>query len=70
MNISKRVLNMPFSGTRKLTPYINKAKANGKKIIAMYVGQPDIKTPDAFFKAIRNFNSDVLAYGEITVTQN
>lgn len=64
MNISKRVLNMPFSGTRKLTPYINKAKANGKKIIAMYVGQPDIKTPDAFFKAIRNFNSDVLAYGE------
>ncbi|KGF35886.1 aspartate aminotransferase [Peptoniphilus lacrimalis DNF00528] len=64
MKLSNRIYQMPFSGTRKLTPYINKAKENGKKIIALYVGQPDIKTPTGFFEAIRNFKEDVLAYGE------
>ncbi|WP_071026453.1 pyridoxal phosphate-dependent aminotransferase [Peptoniphilus raoultii] len=64
MKLSKRIYDMPFSGTRKLTPYINKAKENGKKIIAMYVGQPDIKTPKGFFEAIKKFEPEVLAYGE------
>lgn len=64
MKLSNRLLGMPFSGTRKLTPYIEKAKSDGKNIIAMYVGQPDIKTPVGFFEAIRDFQPEVLSYGE------
>lgn len=64
MRLSSRIYDMPYSGTRKLTPYINKAKDNGKKIIALYIGQPDIETPKGFFQAVKSFDSDVLAYGE------
>ena len=63
MKLSNRIYDMPFSGTRKLTPYIEKAKEKGKKIIELYVGQPDIKTPEGFFDAIKNFKPEVLAYG-------
>lgn len=64
MKLSSRIYDMPYSGTRKLTPYIDKAKKNGKKVIALYIGQPDIATPKSFFDAVKSFDSEVLAYGE------
>lgn len=63
MRLSTRVCEMPFSATRKLIPYAEKAKKNGKKIYHLNVGQPDIKTPEGFFKAVGNFEEDVLRYG-------
>lgn len=62
MKLSKRVLTMKHSPIRKFYVYANKAKAQGKKIYYLNIGQPDIKTPKAFMEAIRNFDADVLAY--------
>lgn len=62
MELSKRILNMQESPIRKLIPYAIKAKAKGKKVYHLNIGQPDIPTPNTFFESIRNFNSDVLAY--------
>lgn len=62
MKLSKRVLTMKHSPIRKFYVYANKAKAQGKKVYYLNIGQPDIKTPKAFMEAIRNFDADVLAY--------
>jgi aspartate aminotransferase len=53
---------MPSSPIRKLVPFAQKAKRKGTKVYHLNIGQPDIKTPDLFFNAIRNFNAPVLEY--------
>jgi len=62
MKFSKRITGMQASPIRKLVPYANEAKAKGKKVYHLNIGQPDIVTPAGFFEAIRNFREDVLAY--------
>ncbi|KPU28142.1 aspartate aminotransferase [Caloranaerobacter sp. TR13] len=62
MELSKRILSMQESPIRKLVPIAEKAKKNGKKVYHLNIGQPDIETPDSFFKAIRSFDQKVLAY--------
>ncbi len=49
---------------RKFHPYAVAAKAAGKKIYHLNIGQPDIATPPQYFEAIRNFRLPVLAYAE------
>lgn len=61
MKVSDRVLNMQASPIRKLTPYAEKAKTDGKKVYYLNIGQPDIETPKEFYDAIKNV-SGVLAY--------
>jgi len=53
---------MQQSPIRKLVPYAEAAKKNGKKVYHLNIGQPDIKTPVEFFDAVKNFNENVLAY--------
>ena len=53
---------MPASPIRKLTPYADQAKADGKKVYHLNIGQPDIKTPEGMLNAIRNIDFDVWAY--------
>ncbi|QIB26061.1 pyridoxal phosphate-dependent aminotransferase [Caloranaerobacter azorensis] len=62
MNLSKRILSMQESPIRKLVPIADEAKKKGKKVYHLNIGQPDIETPDCFFKAIKNFDQKVLAY--------
>ena len=62
MKFSRRITGMQASPIRKLVPYANEAKAKGKKVYHLNIGQPDIVTPAGFFEAIRNFREDVLAY--------
>ncbi len=62
MNFSKRITGMQASPIRKLVPYATDAKAKGKKVYHLNIGQPDIATPAGFFEAVRNFKEDVLAY--------
>lgn len=62
MNISNRLQSMQESPIRKLVPIAEEAKAKGKKVYHLNIGQPDIETPESFFKAVKNFNSKVLAY--------
>ena len=62
MKFSEKIQKCGLSPMRKFTPYAVKAKAAGKKIYHLNIGQPDIETPPVFFDAITNFRESVLAY--------
>ncbi|GGC49698.1 aspartate aminotransferase [Parapedobacter defluvii] len=53
---------MPASPIRKLTPYAEKAKREGKHVYHLNIGQPDIETPQIMLDAVRNINFKVWAY--------
>lgn len=53
---------MPASPIRKLTPFADKAKADGKKVYHLNIGQPDIATPEGMLNAIKNINFNIWAY--------
>ncbi len=61
-NLSQRGITMPESPIRKLVPFAESAKANGKKVYHLNIGQPDIKTPENALHAVRTTNHDVIAY--------
>lgn len=62
MKLSKKIQEMQLSPIRKFVPYADAARAKGKKVYGLNIGQPDIKTPKAFFEAVKNFDQEVLAY--------
>ena len=62
-HISQRGIQTPESPIRKLAPYADAAKSNGKHIFHLNIGQPDIPTPREFYDAIKEFENPVLAYG-------
>ena len=62
MNLSKRINNMQESPIRKLVPIATKAKEKGKTVYHLNIGQPDIKTPEVFLEAIREFDEEVIEY--------
>ena len=53
---------MPASPIRKLVPYSDEAKRQGRKVYHLNIGQPDIETPEVALQAIRNFDEKVIAY--------
>jgi len=53
---------MPASPIRKLTPFADQAKKEGKKVYHLNIGQPDIATPEGMLNAIKNIDFDVWAY--------
>lgn len=53
---------MPASPIRKLTPFADKAKQEGKKVYYLNIGQPDIPTPPNMIDAIRGVDFKVWAY--------
>lgn len=61
-SISKKAREMPASPIRKLTPYADKAKAEGKHVYHLNIGQPDIETPQGMLDAVRNIDFKVWAY--------
>ena len=60
--ISEKGRNMPASPIRKLTPYADQAKKEGKKIYHLNIGQPDIQTPEGMLNALKNIDFKVWAY--------
>jgi len=62
MKVSNRIEAMQFSPIRKLVPFAEAAKKQGKKVYHLNIGQPDIETPREFFDAVRNFDEKVLEY--------
>lgn len=60
--ISQKGRIMPASPIRKLVPYAEKAKQQGRKVYHLNIGQPDIETPPQVFDAMRNINFKVLEY--------
>lgn len=53
---------MPASPIRKLVPYADKAKAAGKKVYHLNIGQPDIASPISALDAYHHLPFDVIAY--------
>ena len=62
MKISINANRCEPSPMRKFHPLAVKAQKEGKKIFHLNIGQPDLKTPDAYFEAIRAFDPGTLAY--------
>ena len=62
MKLSARVQSLTSSPIRKLSPYADAAKAAGKKVYHLNIGQPDIKTPAQFMDSIRAYQAPVIAY--------
>lgn len=61
-SISRKGYNMPASPIRKLTPFADQAKKEGKKIYHLNIGQPDIETPEVMLNALKNIDFKVWAY--------
>jgi aspartate aminotransferase len=61
-NISQRGLSAYTSPIRKLSPFADQAKLEGKHIFHLNIGQPDIKTPQDALAKMRATEMDILAY--------
>ena len=53
---------MQESPIRKLVPFAEKAKKEGKKVYHLNIGQPDIESPKVALDAIHNFSEKVVEY--------
>lgn len=62
MKLSQRIQGMQESPVRKLVPIATKVKKQGKKVLHLNIGQPDIKTPKVFMEAINNYDTSVIKY--------
>ena len=62
MKLSSKMERCGLSPMRKFNPYAAAAEERGIKIYHLNIGQPDIKTPDIFYKAISEFHDPVLSY--------
>ncbi len=62
MKLSENIQKCNLSPMRKFHPYAVEAEAAGKKIYHLNIGQPDIKTPEAYFQVLKGFEQPVLAY--------
>src|SRR3954467_8414305 len=60
--ISNKGERMPASPIRRLTPYADQAKKEGKLVFHLNIGQPDIETPEVMLNAIKNISFKVWAY--------
>ncbi len=60
--ISVKGINMPESPIRKLVPFAEQAKKDGKTVYHLNIGQPDIPTPKVAMDAIKNTDIEVLEY--------
>lgn len=62
MNISDKMKNMEASSVRKLTRFADQAKAAGKKVYHLNIGQPDLATPENYFNRIKAYNEKSTEY--------
>ena len=61
-NISSKAKNMPASPIRKLVPFAEKAKNDGKTVYHLNIGQPDIETPEVVLDKMKNLDLNVIEY--------
>jgi aspartate aminotransferase len=60
--ISSKAVNMPASPIRKLVPFSEAAKKQGRKVYHLNIGQPDIETPEVVMNSIRATDLKVIEY--------
>ena len=61
-HISQRARAVPLSPFRKLIPYADAAKAKGRHVYHLNIGQPDIPTPPAALRRLREQHLALLEY--------
>ncbi|MEN9400562.1 MAG: hypothetical protein RL632_1665 [Bacteroidota bacterium] len=61
-HISQKAVDMPASPIRKLVPYAEAAKKQGKIVYHLNIGQPDIETPEVALNAVHNMDRKVIEY--------
>lgn len=64
MRISINANRCQPSPMRKFHPYAVEAEKRGVSIYHLNIGQPDLKTPEAYYAAVRQFSEKTLAYAE------
>ena len=64
MRISINANRCEPSPMRKFHPYAVEAENKGRKIYHLNIGQPDLKTPEAYYAAVQHFSEKTLAYAE------
>ena len=62
MKFSSKVQKCQLSPVRQFNPCAAAAEAKGRTIYHLNIGQPDTRTPDAFFEAVGAFKGPVLDY--------
>jgi aspartate aminotransferase len=60
--ISEKGRIMPESPIRKLVPFSDQAKAAGKHVYHLNIGQPDIEMPQVALKAVQDFKDNLVPY--------
>src|SRR5262245_36843063 len=61
--LSRRADAMPASPIRRLAPLAAAARASGKAILALNIGQPDIATPREILDRLRSYDARYVPYG-------
>jgi aspartate aminotransferase len=61
--LSHRARVMPASPIRRLAPLAAAARAAGKTIYALNIGQPDIETPRVILDRLRGYDARFIPYG-------
>jgi len=62
LQLSQRACNTLPSPIRRLSHLAKQAKAAGNKVYHLNIGQPDIKSPEAFLEGLRHYQSPVVKY--------
>jgi len=62
MKFSSKIERCGLSPMRKFNPYAAETEKRGIRIFHLNIGQPDIRTPEQYFRALRAFSEPVLAY--------
>ena len=61
-SLSHKANEMPASPIRKLVPFAEQAKKDGKKVYHLNIGQPDIETPKVVLDKMHNLDLKVVEY--------
>ena len=64
IRISERASIFPDSPIRKLVPFAEQARAKGRTVYPLNIGQPDLPTPRPFLDALKSYDRTVIAYGK------
>ncbi len=70
LKLSIRAHKMPASPIRRLVPYAEAAKKQGKKVYHLNIGQPDIFSPQEALDAIHNYQEHVIEYSHSAGNEN
>ena len=62
MKFSSKIEKCGLSPMRKFAPAARRAQERGVSIYHLNIGQPDIATPEAYFRTLRQFSNPVVEY--------